>query len=155
MNPNIHPRKEYEFRKIEMEKIARNHNWNMIYGNYEPKKWFDFIKGTEKEPERGKRCSLCFYLRLKKTFELAKKHGFDIVASTLSISPYKVTRQINEQGMKLAREFQLEFLPENFKKKDGFLISKKMAFDQGIRHQDYCGCVFSRVEKLLKTRSRN
>jgi predicted adenine nucleotide alpha hydrolase (AANH) superfamily ATPase len=152
-NPNIHPRKEYEFRKEELEKIAGNHGWEIIYGDYTPREWFTTIKGTEKEPERGKRCSLCFYLRLKKTFELAKERGFDIVASTLSISPHKVTSQINEQGIKLSREYRIEFLPKNFKKKNGYQIAREMANEQGIKHQDYCGCVFSRVEKILKTRS--
>ncbi len=153
-NPNIHLRDEYQFRKTEMEKIAQRHEWTILYGNYNMQEWFQCIKGYEKEPERGLRCPLCFRMRLRKTFEQARKRGFEVVASTLSISPYKVTQQINQEGMQLSQEFGIGFLPENFKKQDGFNISRQMAGDQGIQHQDYCGCVYSKVEKILKTRSK-
>jgi predicted adenine nucleotide alpha hydrolase (AANH) superfamily ATPase len=117
--------------------------------------WFKLVKslpGYAIEPERGKRCSLCFSLRLKKTIEYAKKNGYDVVASTLSISPYKVTSRINEEGTKLGREYNIEFLAENFKKKDGYNIGRKMALALDIKHQKYCGCVYSKVEKKLKER---
>jgi predicted adenine nucleotide alpha hydrolase (AANH) superfamily ATPase len=149
-NPNIQPLKEYEFRKIELEQAAKSKNWDVVYSEYDMNHWFQQVKGYEKEPEKGKRCSICFYMRLKKTFEYAKSNGFDIVATTLSISPYKVTKQINHEGEKLAREFGIEFLPENFKKQNGYSTGRKMAQELGIKHQNYCGCVFSKVEKKLK-----
>jgi predicted adenine nucleotide alpha hydrolase (AANH) superfamily ATPase len=151
-NPNIHPLREHRFRKKELERIARIHHWDIVYGNYDMGEWFARIRGFEKEPERGRRCSICFNMRLKKTFEQAEEQGFEAVTSTLSISPYKVTEQINREGLRLSQEFGIEFLLENFKKKDGYNIAKKMACEQGIQHQDYCGCVYSRVEKILKTR---
>ena len=124
----------------------------MPYQEWVQKKWFEQIRGYEKEPERGKRFSICFYLRLKKTFEYANNNHFDIVASTLSISPYKVTKQINEQGHQLSKVFGITFLPEDFKKKDGYYKGKKMASKLGIKHQNYCGCVYSKVEKKLRER---
>lgn len=154
-NPNIHPLSEYQFRKKELEKIAHTHRWDVIYGNYDMVEWFKQIKGLEQEPERGRRCPLCFNMRLRKTFERAKKMGFDTVASTLSISPHKVTDQINREGLDLSREFGIEFLPENFKKRNGYTRARKMALEAGIQHQDFCGCVYSRVEKILKTRRKH
>jgi predicted adenine nucleotide alpha hydrolase (AANH) superfamily ATPase len=151
-NPNIHPREEYGFRKTEIDKISRQHQWKIITGEYDMEEWFHCIRGHEKQPERGSRCSICFRMRLKKTFKQAREAGHEIVATTLSISPYKVTQQINNEGLRLSREFGIEFLAENFKKQDGFTICRKMAHDQGIKHQDYCGCVYSRVEKILKIR---
>jgi predicted adenine nucleotide alpha hydrolase (AANH) superfamily ATPase len=74
------------------------------------------------------------------------------VASTLSISPYKVTAQINSQGMDLAQKYGIVFLAENFKKNNGFLISRRQAEALGVKHQDYCGCVYSKVERLLRLR---
>ena len=124
----------------------------MVYGAYDMKEWFAAVRGLEREPERGRRCPLCFRFRLEKAFRYAREHGFDVVASTLSISPYKVTAQINEQGLALAREYGVEFLPENFKKHDGFLIARRQAELFGVQHQDYCGCVFSKAEKLLRLR---
>jgi len=152
-NPNIHPSKEYESRKEEMKRIAALKNWRVIYGEYEMKEWFQLIRGHEKDPERGPRCSLCFHMRLEKTFTKARELGFDCVTSTLSISPYKVTRQINEEGEKLSRIYGIEFLPENFKKQNGYQVAKKMTMDLDIIHQNYCGCTYSKVERTLKIKS--
>ncbi len=151
-NPNIQPFREHQFRKKELERIAQLKNWQVVCPDYHLEEWFKQVKGFEKEPERGKRCSLCFHLRLKKAFEYARENGYDMVASTLSISPYKVTQQINEEGERLSKEFGMEFLPENFKKQNGYNRGRKMALELGIKHQDYCGCVFSKVEKILRER---
>ena len=101
------------------------------------REWFAAVRGLEREPERGRRCPLCFRFRLEKAFRHAREHAFDAVASTLSISPYKVAAQINEQGLALAREYGVEFLPENFKKHDGFLVAREQAAALGVRQQDY------------------
>jgi len=151
-NPNIHPVREYDFRKRELERIARMHGWEVIYGDYPLKEWFQAVKGHERDPERGERCSICFGMRLEKVFAYAKEKGFDLVASTLSISPYKVTRQINAEGERLSKIYDVSFLGENFKKQNGFNIGKKMAMELGIQHQNYCGCVYSLVEKKRKQR---
>ncbi|UCH92410.1 MAG: epoxyqueuosine reductase QueH [Candidatus Aminicenantes bacterium] len=149
-NPNIQPAREYQSRKKELERIASMNQWDVLYGDYDLNRWFQQVKGHEKDPERGERCSICFHMRLEKAFEYARTKGFDTVASTLSISPYKVTRQINAQGEKLSRTFDIEFLPENFKKQNGYHIGKKMAVEMGIKHQVYCGCLYSKAEKKRK-----
>ena len=149
-NPNIQPLSEYESRKKELERIVAVNRWDVVYADYDMTQWFQRVKGHEKAPERGERCSICFHMRLEKTFAYAKTNGFDIVTSTLSISPYKVTRQINAEGEKLSRTFGIEFLPENFKKQGGYNIGKKMAMEMGIKHQNYCGCLYSKEEKRTK-----
>jgi predicted adenine nucleotide alpha hydrolase (AANH) superfamily ATPase len=146
-NPNIHPLSEYESRKKELERVAALKQWDVVYAEYDTNQWFQLVKGHEQDPERGERCPICFRMRLEKAFAYAKTNGFDIVTSTLSISPYKVTRQINAEGEKLSRTFGIEFLPENFKKQDGYNIGKKMAMEMGIKHQNYCGCLYSKEER--------
>ncbi len=154
-NPNIHPFEEFEFRRIELEKVAKLKNWKIVYRDHAMKEWFPHMKGLEKEPEKGKRCSICFYLRLEEAFIYAKEHGHEIVTSTLSISPYKVTRQINEEGNKLAAQYGIEFLPENFKSKNGYNIGRQMARELGIQQQDFCGCAYSKAEKMEKMKKKN
>jgi epoxyqueuosine reductase len=151
-NPNIQPFAEYEFRRLELAKIAEKFAWPMVYADYDLSDWFTAIRGLEREAERGARCPVCFRFRLEKVFHYARGNGFDYVASTLSISPSKVTAQINEQGSVLAEKYGISFLAENFKKKDGFLISRRQGEELGVRHQDYCGCVYSKVERLLHRR---
>jgi len=149
-NPNIHPAEEYKFRVDELKKISKKLDWKIVISDYEDKKWFGLVKGHEKDPERGGRCTICFDMRFFKLFEYAKIHEFNIVASTLSISPYKRIDQINDSGFSLSEKYSIEFLPENFKKKDGFNIGKKMSLDYGIIHQNYCGCTYSKLDRELK-----
>lgn len=149
-NPNIHPHEEYDFRVDELKKIADRLGWGIVIAEYEVEKWFKLVEGYEDDPERGERCTICFDMRFDKVFEYAKLKGFDIVASTLSISPYKNTAQINASGERAAEKHVIEFLPENFKKKDGFNIGKKMSMDLGIVHQNYCGCIYSKRDRENK-----
>jgi len=151
-NPNIHPEKEYLFRLEEVRRLAKNEGWPLLEGEWDMRGWVRKMFPLRNEPERGKRCSLCFNQRLRRTFREAKAKGFDIVASTLSISPYKVTRQINAEGEALSKQFGIPFLPENFKSRDGWNHARHLAHDLGIQHQDYCGCVYSQRDRLLATR---
>jgi len=151
-NPNIQPFAEHEFRRRELVKIAEKYAWPVVYAPVDLHDWFAAIRGLEKEKERGARCPVCFRFRLEKAFRHAREHGFDVVASTLSISPSKATAQINEQGYALAEKYGIAFLAENFKKQDGFLISRREGQALGVRRQDYCGCAFSKAEMLLRRR---
>ncbi len=153
-NPNIHSKKEYLFRKDELERVAGMLGWDVVYGDYKMEEWFRRVKGYEAEPERGDRCSICFNMRLEETFIYAKAHNFDLVTSSLSISPYKATRQINAEGEQLSRRYGVEFLPENFKKQNGYNIAKQMAMELGVKNQNYCGCVYSKVEKKKRQAGR-
>ncbi len=104
-------------------------------GPYDMHEWFAATRELRNEPERGRRCSLCFRMRLESTFQLARAKGYDVVASTLSISPYKVTGQINREGIRLSQEYGIEFLPENFKKQGGYETAKTLAKKCEIKHQ--------------------
>ncbi len=151
-NPNIQPFREFEFRRLELVKIAEKFAWPMVWAAHDMREWFIAVRGLEREPERGGRCPVCFRFRLEKAFRHASRHGFACVASTLSISPHKVTAQINGQGMALAQKYGIAFLAENFKKNNGFLLACRQAEALGVKHQDYCGCVYSKVERLLRLR---
>ena len=96
-------------------------------GPYDMHEWFAATRELRTEPERGRRCSLCFHMRLRSTFQLARAKKYHIVASTLSISPYKVTEQINREGNRLSQDYGIKFLAENFKKQGGYETAKKLA----------------------------
>ena len=42
-------------------------------------------------------------------------------------------------------------VPENFKSKDGWNHSRNLAHELGIKHQDYCVCVYSQRDRLIAT----
>ncbi|NMC51895.1 epoxyqueuosine reductase QueH [Candidatus Kuenenbacteria bacterium] len=144
-NPNIHPEPEYKARFQELKKYLQELPViKIIGGEYEIEQWFKKIKGFEREPERGKRCDLCYELRLKKTAAEAKKMGYEYFGSSLSISPHKKAEKISELGNKIAKEYGLKFLDRDWKKMGGFQKACELSREHNFYRQNYCGCVFSR-----------
>jgi predicted adenine nucleotide alpha hydrolase (AANH) superfamily ATPase len=142
-NPNIHPEEEYEQRLLEMKILMDKWRIPMIQDQYDSDRWFDSVRGLEEEPEGGKRCAICYEFRLLKTVQIADIKGFDLFATTLSISPHKKADVINAIGKKLEKGYGVAFYDADFKKKDGFKISCQISRDEGLYRQHYCGCIFS------------
>ena len=65
-NPNIYPSAEYEKRRDEQKRVCEHFGLKFAELPYEPEKWDKAVAGLENEPERGKRCSACFYMRLER-----------------------------------------------------------------------------------------
>ena len=143
-NPNIHPYKEYLLRKEENMNFSIKNNIPFIDADYNPRAWFDITKGLEVEPERGKRCSVCFDMRFIKTAEYASNNGFDIISSTLGISRWKDMNQINQSGIYAASKFKnMEYWTYNWRKENGSQRMIEVSKDEGFYMQEYCGCVYS------------
>lgn len=153
-NPNIHPVSEYQKRENEMKRYAQNIGVELICGEYEDERWFDMVKGLENETEGGKRCFLCFCIRLRETAKFAKEHGYNIITTTLSISPHKNAELINQIGGDLAKEFKIDFYSADFKKRGGFEKSIKRSKEFGLYRQSYCGCIFSKKEAEERMRKK-
>ena len=147
-NPNIFPKEEY-FKRLEAQKILCKHlNCELVEGEYVPDEYFDFVRGLETEPEKGKRCDKCFELRLRKTAEYAKSVGIENFTTSIVISPHKNFDKLTQIGEKIAQEYGLNYVGINFKKNDGFLKTNKLSKELGLYRQNYCGCKFAmRVEK--------
>jgi len=142
-NPNIFPFSEYEIRRKELKNYCLNLNIKYLEEKYEIKEFYKATKGLEQEKEKGKRCEKCFYLRLYKTAQIAKKLNIAKFTTTLSVSPHKDSNQIFEVGKKIQKETGVEFLEYNFKKQEGFKISRQIAKENNMYFQQYCGCEFS------------
>ena len=150
-NPNIYPPKEYACRAAEqkrfIEQFPVKHPVSFVEGPFEPKEFYDYIRGYEKEPEGGERCFLCYRLRLEKTAEYAKQNQFDYFTTTLSISPLKNAAKLNEIGGELAVKYDILYLFSDFKKKEGYKKSTEISREYGMYRQYYCGCVFSKEQR--------
>lgn len=154
-NPNIDDEDEYEKRKREQIRFLNETGWANILDCDHEKEAFERIAfGWENEPERGKRCYLCYALRLEKTAAKAKEKGFDYFTTTLSLSPYKNSKWINEIGRSLEEKYSVLFLPSDFKKKGGYLRSIALSEQYSLYRQDFCGCRFSKEEMERKRRSK-
>jgi predicted adenine nucleotide alpha hydrolase (AANH) superfamily ATPase len=143
-NPNIRPREEYERRvkaqRDVLEKMPLPRPVGLIVCDYEPDVFSDAARGLEEEPEGGARCRVCFRLRLEETARRAKEMGYDAFATTLSVSPHKNAKVLNEVGAEAARIFGVPFLEADFKKNEGYKRSTELSRELELYRQPYCGC---------------
>ncbi|CUH93563.1 epoxyqueuosine reductase QueH [Herbinix luporum] len=146
-NPNIYPEDEYRRRVKEQEDLIRAMNLKnsvlFVEGDYEPRKYYDLVKGHEKDPEGGDRCFICYGMRLKEAAKAAKEGGYEYFTTTLTISPHKNAAKLNEIGEEVAALYGVSFLPSDFKKRNGYKRSIELSKEYGLYRQDYCGCVYS------------
>ena len=147
-NPNIYPYEEYKKRKDEQIRLISNFKGvKIINCDYDNDIYNEVIKGLENEPERGSRCTKCFYLRLNKTGEIAKKNDFEYFGTTLTVSPYKNARLLNEIGEDISKKYDIKWLYSDFKKNDGYKKSIELSKKYDLYRQDYCGCIYSKRDK--------
>lgn len=142
-NPNIYPETEYLRRRDELIKYCEKQGYKYIIEEYAPEKWYEYVKGYEKEPEKGMRCNRCFEFRLEKTAQKAKELGIKYFTTTLTVSPHKVSKNIFTAGKAVAQKYGLEFIEYDFKKQNGFLKTMEIAKQNDFYRQQYCGCEFS------------
>ena len=152
-NPNISPKSEYDKRKSEqirlIKEIDKENKISIIDCDYDNDLYEKLIKGYEDCPERGNRCTICFNLRLDKTAKIASELEYDYFCSTLTVSPYKNSKLINEIGKKMEEKYNIKWLYSDFKKEDGYKHSIELSKKYGLYRQDYCGCKYSVREKKL------
>jgi predicted adenine nucleotide alpha hydrolase (AANH) superfamily ATPase len=144
-NSNVHPREEYDLRLEEARKVARAHDVPLIEDDYDPDGWLRLTRKFKDEPEKGRRCDVCYAARLGRTAERAAREGFEAFATVMSLSPWKKAAVMNRIGRQFAARHRLIFLEADFKKKDGFKKSVDLSRAHGLYRQDYCGCLYSRA----------
>lgn len=147
-NPNISPDNEYRYRANEQKRLVESmpleNPVEFLEGEYIPDDFFDISKGLENEPEGGARCAKCFNLRLSKTAETAKQGNYDYFTTTLTISPLKNAKLINNIGIELSKKYDVPYLQSDFKKKNGYKRSIVLSKEYNLYRQNYCGCIFSK-----------
>ena len=154
-NPNIHPKKEYELRKKENIRFAQEKNLEFVDADYDTENWFARVKGLEREPERGKRCTVCFDMRFVRTALYAHENGFQLMSSTLGISRWKDWDQIAQSGLRAVEPYKgLMYWTFNWRKKGGSDRMVEISKKEGFYQQEYCGCVYSLRDTNEKRKKR-
>ena len=153
-NPNIGDAQEYEKRKQELLRMidTMSFRYPVSYMDceYDPKEFYTSVPDRGKDQEGGESCFQCYRLRLEKTAQEARKACFDYFTTTLSISPLKNARKLNEIGRELSEQYQVPYLYSDFKKKNGYKRSIELSAEYGLYRQNYCGCVFSKKEAQMR-----
>ena len=143
-NPNIQPYAEYHKRREQVELLCRRLHIKLILPEYDEDCWVEHTAGYKHAPEGGKRCGICFEIRLARTVSAAQDMGITTVATTLSVSPHKDVRTINEIGSRASgATSNIIFLERDFKKNDGYRKSCELSRTYGLYRQNYCGCQYS------------
>lgn len=147
-NPNIHPFTEYQKRKDALTQVHKKTGIDIIYFDYAPQEYFHKINLKE---DKSERCVICWRLRLKKAAEFAKQKGFDYFSTTLLVSPYQEHELLKDIGTQVAKEENVIFYYEDFR--PGFRKAQEEARAQGLYMQNYCGCLYSEMERYNKAGS--
>lgn len=150
-NPNISPKEEYLKRKEEqirfIKEFKTENKLDILDCDYNYDEFLNTIKGLENELEGGIRCFKCYRLRLEKTALEAKLNNYDYFGTTLTVSPYKNSKKLNEIGSELEQIYNIKYLYSDFKKKEGYKRSIELSKIYNLYRQDYCGCIYSKRER--------
>lgn len=155
-NPNIYPSSEFDKRLEEQQKVINivDKNIKLIFKKEEYNVYQTAIKGFEHLGELSQRCYNCYLFRMKDLANYANQNGFDYFTTTLSISPYKSSKWINEIGKTLETNTS-KYLYSDFKKEMGYQKSIAFCKEYNIYRQDYCGCEYSIKEHIERMKEKN
>jgi len=142
-NPNIQPEAEYEKRLHYQREVLQHIPAKLMDCGYDGAAFDGIAAGYESEPEGGARCTRCFLLRLEETAKRAAAGGFDYYCTTLTVSPHKDAQRINRIGREMGEKYGVQWLPSDFKKRNGYLRSIQLAKEFALYRQDWCGCSYS------------
>ena len=131
-NPNIQPASEYEKRLHYQREVLKYIPARIMECAYDGDAFEAAAAGYEGEPEGGARCTRCFLLRLEETARRA--------------SPHKDAERINRIGAEVGARHGVKWLPSDFKKRDGYLRSIRLAQEYGLYRQDWCVCAYSHTK---------
>ncbi|MDY0263641.1 MAG: epoxyqueuosine reductase QueH [Sulfurospirillum cavolei] len=142
-DPNIHPYDEYRLRLLDVRRSCRKLGIVLWEGSYDYEAWINAVRGLEHEPEKGKRCNVCFDNRLEESAKKALELGEKIITTTLLTSPKKSLQQLEQALETIAQKYGLAIVVPDFRKDGGTQAQFALARDAMLYHQNYCGCVFA------------
>lgn len=143
-NPNIHPEEEYDLRKKTLITFLEKEDIPFIDSDYGHESWIKQTKGLENEPQRGRRCSECFGLRLEFSAKFAKENGFNVFTSSFGVSRWKDMDQVNQAGEEAAKKYGTIYWNYNWRKNGIQELMQETARQEQFYRQTYCGCEYSR-----------
>ncbi len=149
-NSNIYPSEEYWRRLDELKQFLDTHHpeVKLIVSAYDNKAYTDKISILKDEPERGKRCRMCYGLRMNEAYKYAHEHQFDYFTTVMTISRQKDSKVLNFIGLQLSNKYpNTRYFISDFKKADGSIKGNRIASELDMYRQDYCGCIYSYLQR--------
>lgn len=151
-NSNIWPREEYDRRLATLHAWADTDNLPVVDGEYDAAAWAAAVEEPTREwraagsPADGhpERCRACYRMRLEAAAAFAKEHGYEVLSTTLSVSPYQHTAIIREELAAVCEKYGLACHFEDFRPNYDEATRRSRAL--GMYRQNYCGCELSQEE---------
>ena len=141
-DPNIHPYSEYQLRLLDVERSCKKLGIDLIEGEYDYENWLQAVRGLENEPEKGKRCEVCFDKRFITSAKKALEIGEDKITTTLLVSPLKSQEQLKRVGDEFYAKHGVEFIAVDYRSGGGTQDQSRVTKEEQLYRQDYCGCIF-------------
>ena len=152
-NSNIYPQSEWELRRKELIGFVErfNHDYHsnikLIIIPYDHENYMKDLIPLKDEPERGKRCILCYKKRMTEAWNYAEKNHYDYFTTVMSISRQKDSQVLNAIGKELSDKYKItKYFYCDFKKNDGIQKGIAIRDKYGLYQQNYCGCEFSIIK---------
>ncbi len=144
-NPNIHPLQEYLKRREGAGQVTTRTDLPLRFcaPEYDPRIFLRTVHGQEED-----RCRHCYRLRLMRTAQAAREHGFTHFSTSLLYSRRQRHEEIVEVARAVEKESRVEFHYQDLRStwQEGIELSKTW----GIYRQNYCGCIYSEAERFAK-----
>ena len=141
-NPHIQPYQEFEKRLKTLQLYAQDENLPLIVrADYDPQTFFRQVAFRETN-----RCLYCYSLRLNAAASLAKRSRFDAFTTTLFYSKRQQHQLIVSIAEEASREHGIPFFYRDFR--SGWREGQQRAKALGMYRQQYCGCVYSEMERF-------
>lgn len=149
-NPNIHPVEEYERRRDTLLRYAEDVGVEVAELPYDRAAWDEQVAPLA---EQGAvRCRACYRLRLGMAATYAAEHGYDALATTLSVSPYQNHDDIRREGERASSAVGIAWVDRDFRER--YPAATARSRELGMYRQNYCGCVFSEGEAAQEREAR-
>ena len=144
-NPNIHPRREYEIRKDENKRYCEKLGIEFVDVDYDPEAWHARTRGMEYDPERGRRCTACFDMRMERTASYAHENGFHAITTTNATSRWKNADQVDASGERAVEAYggKLKYWRRDWQTDEMTLRKYEVSARERFYKQEYCGCSHS------------
>lgn len=141
-DPNIHPYSEYQLRYLDVQRSCKKLGIELLEGEYDFEAWMNAVRGLENEPEKGKRCEVCFDKRFDVSAHKALELGEKKMTTTLLVSPLKSQEQLKRVGDEFYKKNGVEFIAVDYRSGGGTNDQSRVTKEEQLYRQDYCGCIF-------------
>jgi hypothetical protein len=141
-NPYVQPYQEFQKRLDTLESYARGEELPLIVrADYDLQAFFREVAFRETN-----RCIHCYSVRLNSAANLAKRSRFDAFTTTLLYSRRQQHQLITSIAEEASRRHGIAFVYRDFR--SGWKDGQQKAKALGIYRQQYCGCVYSEMERF-------